>query len=62
MPETSESASETVIESYLLAHGYVAVDRAGFDRERAIFSQTVLGFISRSTPLPAPDIGKEWDL
>jgi hypothetical protein len=39
----SEAAFETVIETYLLAHGgYVALDRAGFDRERAIFPATVL--------------------
>jgi hypothetical protein len=31
----SEAAFETVIEQHLLAHGYVAVPRDGFDRERA---------------------------
>ena len=38
----TESAFETVIETHLLTNGYVAVDRAGFDRERAIFPATVL--------------------
>jgi hypothetical protein len=36
----SEAAFETVIEAHLLANGYIAVDRAGFDRERAIFPAT----------------------
>ncbi|MGB4803719.1 MAG: DEAD/DEAH box helicase family protein [Anaerolineae bacterium] len=49
----SEVAFETVIETHLLAHGYVSVDRAGFDRERAIFPQTVLAFIRDTQP-------KEW--
>lgn len=35
MPETSEKSFETVIEAHLLANGYTAVDREGFDRERA---------------------------
>ncbi|MBI3797403.1 MAG: type I restriction endonuclease subunit R [Deltaproteobacteria bacterium] len=49
----SETAFETVIESYLLANGYMAVDRAGFDRARAIFPEIVLGFIRETQP-------KEW--
>src|SRR5215831_538447 len=49
----SEAAFETVIETHLLANGYVAVDRAGFDRERAIFPETVLAFIRATQP-------KEW--
>jgi type I restriction enzyme R subunit len=54
MTQTNEAAFETVIETYLLAHGgYVPVDRAGFDRERAIFPQTVLAFIRDTQP-------KEW--
>ncbi|MBM4456435.1 MAG: type I restriction endonuclease subunit R [Chloroflexi bacterium] len=53
MPQTSEAAFETVIETHLLAHGYAAVDRAGFDRGRAIFPQTVLDFIRATQP-------KEW--
>jgi type I restriction enzyme, R subunit len=46
----TESAFETVIEAHLLAHGYVSVDRAGFDRERAIFPETVLAFIQETQP------------
>ena len=49
----SEAAFETVIEAHLLANGYVAVDPAGFDRERAIFPETVLAFIRETQP-------KEW--
>src|SRR5499427_8121043 len=49
----SEAAFETVIEAQLLANGYVAVDRGGFDRERAIFPETVLAFIRTTQP-------KEW--
>jgi type I restriction enzyme R subunit len=49
----SEAAFETVIEAHLLANGYVAVDRNGFDRERAIFPETLLAFI-RDTQ------SKEW--
>jgi hypothetical protein len=45
--------NETVIETHLLANGYVTVKRDGFDRERAIFSETVLAFI-RATQ------AKEW--
>ncbi|HEX6640600.1 MAG TPA: type I restriction endonuclease, partial [Thermoanaerobaculia bacterium] len=53
MKSTSEEAFETVIESHLLAHGYVNVAREGFDRERAIFPETVLSFIRETQP-------KEW--
>ena len=49
----SEAAFETVIEAHLLANGYVTVNRDGFDRERAIFSATVLTFIRTTQP-------KEW--
>jgi type I restriction enzyme R subunit len=44
MTQTHEAAFETVIESHLLANGYVAENCVGFDRERAIFPNTVLGF------------------
>ena len=54
-PSVSESAFETVIESHLLAHGYVSVAQQGFDRERAIFPATVLDFIRSTQP-------KEWEL
>jgi type I restriction enzyme R subunit len=45
MTQTNEAAFETVIETHLLANDYVTVDRGGFDRERAIFPETVLIFI-----------------
>ena len=53
MPETSERSFESVIESHLLANGYVAVGRDGFDPERAIFPETVLAFIRETQQ-------KEW--
>jgi type I restriction enzyme R subunit len=46
----SEAAFETIIEAYLLANAYVPVDRAGFDRERAIFPETTLAFIRETQP------------
>ncbi len=45
-----EAAFETVIEAHLLAHGYVPVKAEGFDRARAIFSETVLAFIRETQP------------
>src|ERR1041385_2692487 len=53
MPRHSEAAFETVIEHHLLGHGYVAVSRDGFDRERAIFPSVVLDFIKDTQ-------AKEW--
>lgn len=52
-PRHSESAFETVIEMHLLQNGYTPVAREGFDRERAIFPETVLSFIRETQP-------KEW--
>ena len=49
----SEAAFETVIEAHLLGNGYVPINREGFDRERAIFPETVLAFIRETQP-------KEW--
>lgn len=49
----SEGAFETVIEAHLLSNGYVRELEAGFDRERAIFSETVLDFVRETQP-------KEW--
>ena len=46
----SEAAFESVIEAHLLAHGYVAVAREGFDRERAIFPEKALAFIRETQP------------
>ena len=48
-----EQAFETVIESHLLSNGYIAIDRNSFDREKAIFPETVLSFIRETQP-------KEW--
>ena len=53
MNRTGEEAFESVIEIHLLANGYVPVARDGFDRERAIFPETVLAFIHETQP-------KEW--
>jgi len=52
-PSHTEAAFETVIESHLLASGYVAVDRNAFDQERGIFPANVLEFIRETQP-------KEW--
>ena len=52
-PRHSEAAFATVIEAQLLANGYVTVDCDSFDRERAIFPETVLAFIRATQP-------KEW--
>ncbi len=41
----TEAAFETVIEAHLLKHGYTPVPGVVFDRERAIFPETVLAFI-----------------
>jgi type I restriction enzyme R subunit len=49
----TEAAFETVIQSYLLTTGYVAVDTGGFDAERAVFPGVVLDFIRETQP-------KEW--
>ena len=49
----SEAAFETVIEAHLVENGYVSVAGDGFDRERAIFPETVLAFIRETQP-------KEW--
>ena len=46
----SEAAFETVIEAHLLAHGYVPIPRAAFNRRRAIFPETVLAFIRETQP------------
>jgi len=51
MAETSEKSFETVVESHLLSNGYVPISPDGFDRERAIFSETVLSFIRETQPI-----------
>gem|GEM_PF-5199174 len=42
--------NEAVIEAHLLQNGYVSAAREGFDRERAIFLETVLAFIRDTQP------------
>jgi type I restriction enzyme R subunit len=49
----SEGAFETVIETKMLANGYVAQFASAFDRGLAIFPETVLDFIRATQP-------KEW--
>ena len=53
MSRTNEAAFETVIEAHLLGYGYTRIASEGFDRERAIFPETVLAFIHETQP-------KEW--
>ena len=50
---TQEKAFESVIESHLLANGYVAVGADSFDRDRALFPEVALAFIRETQP-------KEW--
>jgi type I restriction enzyme R subunit len=50
---TGEVSFETVLESHLLSNGYGSTPADGFDRERAIFPETVLAFIKETQP-------KEW--
>ena len=42
---TSECAFESVMEDHLFNRGYQNIDKAGFDKERAIFPATVIDFI-----------------
>lgn len=49
----SEAAFETVIESHLLANDYTSISPDGFDRDRAVFPETILSFIRDTQP-------KEW--
>ena len=53
MKPTNEATFEEVIESHLLGNGYERNGGEGFDRERAIFSETVLSFVRETQP-------KEW--
>lgn len=50
----SEAAFETVIETHLLASGYTTVAPESFERELAIFPETVLAFIRETQK-------KDWD-
>ena len=47
----SEAAFETVIEAHLLQNGYISIAGDGFDRDRAIFPDTVLAFIRETQPV-----------
>ena len=53
MNRTNEAAFESVIETHLLSNGYLPIAPEGFDRECAIFPETVLAFIRETQP-------KEW--
>ena len=53
MKRTSEQAFEAVADAHLLANGYESIAGDGFDRNRAIFPETVLAFIRGTQP-------KEW--
>jgi type I restriction enzyme, R subunit len=44
----SEAAFETIIEAHLLHDGCAQTAREGFDRERAIFPETLLDFIRQT--------------
>ena len=48
MPQITEQAFESAIEAHLLADGYVAIDRAGFDAEHALFPAVVVDFIRQT--------------
>ena len=50
---TSEAAFESAIEAALLADGYLRLPSTAFDREQAVFPETVLDFIRETQP-------KEW--
>ena len=47
----TEAAFETALEEHLLAHGYVSLSGEAFDRDRAIFPETVLAFIRQTQPV-----------
>ena len=46
----SETAFEAVIETHLLANGYAGIHRDGFEKDRALFPETVLAFIQETQP------------
>lgn len=45
-----EAAFESVIEHHLLSNGYQSIDGQAYDKERAIFPNTVLAFIQQTQP------------
>lgn len=46
----SENAYESNLEAYFLAAGYTAISKDTYDRERAIFPNTVITFIQQTQP------------
>ena len=46
----SQAAFEPVVEAHLLQYGYARIAHDGFDRERAVFAETVLDFIRETQP------------
>jgi len=48
--------TEAAFETHLLENGYVRIAAEGFDRERAIFSETVLAFIFKA----AHELNRSW--
>ena len=50
MQRTTEAAFETVIEAPLLENGYERITGEGYDRNRAIFSDTAPTFIRETQP------------
>ena len=49
-PRIAEIAFEIAIERHLLGHGFIPVNPDGFDHERAIFPEVVIGFIRETQP------------
>ena len=50
MKRTGEHALETVIATHLLTNGYVSVAGDGFDRECAVFPETLVAFVRETQP------------
>src|SRR5688572_24134090 len=50
---TNEAAFESVIEQYMLEHGYQILVKESYNKERAFFQSTAIVFIKATQP-------KEW--
>lgn len=50
MSRNSNAAFETVMESHLLASGYIAADCDGFDEGRAVSPDVAVVFIHKTLP------------
>ena len=48
--DESEKRFETDIETYLLSHEYVSIPRSEFNKEDALFTDTLIKFIEESQP------------